>query len=167
MGIPKTSSGRECPRPHGQFLIPSCLGLSVDILGTLWCGMEVFLIFHNATNDQKTHIGEESTEPIDPLSWNSEQRSMFADDSDFTGYIGEFEVIDDHRGGKVVIQLNGRLNKTGVISPRFNVAVDSSEWLFFFLLKKAYRIITDLWITIFSPSSRELGRPIAPCPFIR
>ncbi|KAI9636022.1 ribosomal protein 22 of the small subunit [Dioszegia hungarica] len=43
------------------------------------------------------------------------------------GYIGEFEIIDDHRGGKVVIQLTGRLNKTGVISPRFNVAVDSIE----------------------------------------
>jgi small subunit ribosomal protein S15Ae len=45
------------------------------------------------------------------------------------GYIGEFEIIDDHRGGKVVIQLNGRLNKTGVISPRFNLSVDASEFL--------------------------------------
>ncbi|KAK8845340.1 40S ribosomal protein S22-A [Kwoniella newhampshirensis] len=43
------------------------------------------------------------------------------------GYIGEFEIIDDHRGGKIVIQLNGRLNKAGVISPRFNVPVDSIE----------------------------------------
>ena len=24
------------------------------------------------------------------------------------GYIGEFEEIDDHRGGKIVVQLNGR-----------------------------------------------------------
>ena len=45
----------------------------------------------------------------------------------YLGYIGEFEIIDDHRGGKVVIQLNGRLNKCGVISPRFNVPVDSIE----------------------------------------
>ncbi|ORX34593.1 ribosomal protein S8 [Kockovaella imperatae] len=43
------------------------------------------------------------------------------------GYIGEFEIIDDHRSGKVVIQLNGRLNKCGVISPRFNVGVDEIE----------------------------------------
>ncbi|GFZ43764.1 40S ribosomal protein S22 [Saitozyma sp. JCM 24511] len=43
------------------------------------------------------------------------------------GYIGEFEIVDDHRGGKIVIQLNGRLNKTGVISPRFNVTVDAIE----------------------------------------
>ena len=44
-----------------------------------------------------------------------------------SGYIGEFEIIDDHRSGKIVIQLNGRLNKCGVISPRFNVGVDSSR----------------------------------------
>ena len=40
------------------------------------------------------------------------------------GYIGEFEIIDDHRAGKIVVELNGRLNKCGVISPRFDVALD-------------------------------------------
>jgi small subunit ribosomal protein S15Ae len=43
------------------------------------------------------------------------------------GYIGEFEVIDDHRSGKVVIELTGRINKCGVISPRFDVAVSVSS----------------------------------------
>ncbi|KAL0083714.1 ribosomal protein S8 [Phycomyces blakesleeanus] len=43
------------------------------------------------------------------------------------GYIGEFEEIDDHRSGKIVIQLNGRLNKCGVISPRFNVKLTELE----------------------------------------
>ncbi|KAH6689070.1 ribosomal protein S8 [Plectosphaerella plurivora] len=43
------------------------------------------------------------------------------------GYIGEFEEIDDHRGGKIVVQLIGRLNKCGVISPRFNVKLDDME----------------------------------------
>ncbi|CAO3643167.1 unnamed protein product [Cunninghamella blakesleeana] len=43
------------------------------------------------------------------------------------GYIGEFEIIDDHRSGKIVIQLIGRLNKCGVISPRFNVHVAELE----------------------------------------
>ncbi|KAK9479275.1 ribosomal protein S8 [Lipomyces japonicus] len=43
------------------------------------------------------------------------------------GYIGEFEEVDDHRSGKIVVQLNGRLNKTGVISPRFNVRVGEIE----------------------------------------
>ncbi|KAJ3088666.1 40S ribosomal protein S15a [Quaeritorhiza haematococci] len=46
------------------------------------------------------------------------------------GYIGEFEIIDDHRSGKIVIQLIGRLNKCGVISPRFNVGLDDIEtWM--------------------------------------
>ncbi|KAJ1956055.1 40S ribosomal protein S22 [Dipsacomyces acuminosporus] len=46
------------------------------------------------------------------------------------GYIGEFEIIDDHRAGKIVIQLNGRLNKCGVISPRFPVKVtDIEQWV--------------------------------------
>lgn len=43
------------------------------------------------------------------------------------GYIGEFEEIDDHRSGKIVIQLNGRLNKCGVISPRFNIKLSELE----------------------------------------
>jgi ribosomal protein S8 len=42
------------------------------------------------------------------------------------GYIGEFEVIDDHRSGKIVVELIGRLNKCGVISPRFDVPVKVS-----------------------------------------
>ncbi|KAF7845672.1 hypothetical protein BT93_L1307 [Corymbia citriodora subsp. variegata] len=39
----------------------------------------------------------------------------------------EFEEIDDHRSGKIVIQLNGRINKCGVISPRFNVQLPQIE----------------------------------------
>ena len=39
------------------------------------------------------------------------------------GYIGEFEVVDDHRSGKIVVELIGRINKCGVISPRFDVEV--------------------------------------------
>ncbi|KAE9556755.1 hypothetical protein FO519_000161 [Halicephalobus sp. NKZ332] len=37
------------------------------------------------------------------------------------GYIGEFEVVDDHRAGKVVVNLTGRLNKCSVVSPRFDI----------------------------------------------
>jgi ribosomal protein S8 len=43
------------------------------------------------------------------------------------GYIGEFELVDDHRGGKIVVELTGRLNKTGVISPRYNIGVGELE----------------------------------------
>lgn len=45
----------------------------------------------------------------------------------FLGYIGEFEYVDDHRAGKIVVQLTGRLNKAAVISPRFNVGINEIE----------------------------------------
>lgn len=35
--------------------------------------------------------------------------------------------MDDHRSGKIVVELNGRLNKCGVISPRFDVGVKEIE----------------------------------------
>ena len=37
------------------------------------------------------------------------------------GYIDEFDIIDDHRAGKAVVNLTGRLDKYGVIGPRFDV----------------------------------------------
>lgn len=50
--------------------------------------------------------------------------------SPIAGYIGEFEIVDDHRSGKIVVNLNGRLNKCGVISPRFDVKLDEIEnWI--------------------------------------
>eukprot|EP01105_Mastigella_eilhardi_P012209 TRINITY_DN2800_c0_g1_i2.p2 TRINITY_DN2800_c0_g1~~TRINITY_DN2800_c0_g1_i2.p2 ORF type:complete len:147 (-),score=45.76 TRINITY_DN2800_c0_g1_i2:193-585(-) len=46
------------------------------------------------------------------------------------GYVGEFEVVDDHRAGKIIVQLNGRLNKCGVISPRFDLKLgDFDQWV--------------------------------------
>lgn len=46
------------------------------------------------------------------------------------GYIGEFEIIDDHRSGKIVVELIGRINKCGVISPRYDVQVgDIEQWV--------------------------------------
>jgi small subunit ribosomal protein S15Ae len=45
------------------------------------------------------------------------------------GYIGEFEIIDDHRSKKIVIELLGRINKVGVISPRYDLTVtDFEKW---------------------------------------
>ena len=43
------------------------------------------------------------------------------------GYIGEFEVVDDHRSGKIVVELLGRINKCGAISPRFDVSISELE----------------------------------------
>lgn len=49
------------------------------------------------------------------------------------GYIGEFEYIDDGRWGKIKVQLLGRINKIGVIKPRYPVKLreleEFPEWL--------------------------------------
>ena len=42
------------------------------------------------------------------------------------GYIGEFEIVDDHRAGKIVVNLTGRLNKCSVISPRLDIKLKVS-----------------------------------------
>jgi small subunit ribosomal protein S8 len=39
-----------------------------------------------------------------------------------SGYIGEFEFIDNGKGGLFRIQLLGKINKCGVIKPRFSVS---------------------------------------------
>jgi small subunit ribosomal protein S8 len=45
------------------------------------------------------------------------------------GYIGEFEFIDDGRGGKFRISLLGQVNAAGSIRPRFAVAKDEyGKW---------------------------------------
>ena len=45
------------------------------------------------------------------------------------GYIGEVEYIDDKRSGKFRVQLLGRINKCGVIKPRFPVKWrEIEEW---------------------------------------
>ncbi|EGR28175.1 hypothetical protein IMG5_181040 [Ichthyophthirius multifiliis] len=43
------------------------------------------------------------------------------------GYIGEYEIVDDHRSKKVVVELLGRINKCGVISPRYDVPLNDFE----------------------------------------
>jgi len=43
------------------------------------------------------------------------------------GYISEFEIVDDKRAGKIVVELNGRLNKCGVISPRYDLKINNFE----------------------------------------
>ncbi len=43
------------------------------------------------------------------------------------GYVGAFEFIDDGRAGKLIVQLLGRINKCGVIKPRFSVKASKLE----------------------------------------
>ncbi|XP_054527245.1 small ribosomal subunit protein uS8-like [Pan troglodytes] len=45
------------------------------------------------------------------------------------GYTGKSEITDDHRAGKTVVNLTGRLNKYGIISLRFDVQLkDLEKW---------------------------------------
>ncbi|XP_027627319.1 FERM and PDZ domain-containing protein 2 [Tupaia chinensis] len=43
------------------------------------------------------------------------------------GYVGEFEITDDHRVGNIAVTLSGKLNKCGVISPRFDVQLKDTQ----------------------------------------
>ena len=40
------------------------------------------------------------------------------------GYIGEFEVLEDKKGGQVKVKLIKRINDCGIIKPRFPVGFD-------------------------------------------
>ncbi|SVA64298.1 uncharacterized protein METZ01_LOCUS117152 [marine metagenome] len=45
------------------------------------------------------------------------------------GYVGEFEEIDDKRGGKFKIQLLAKITKCGAVTPRFKVKKDEyNHW---------------------------------------
>ena len=45
------------------------------------------------------------------------------------GYIGEFERVEDKRGGKFKINLSAKITKCGAITPRFKVKKDEYlEW---------------------------------------
>jgi len=58
------------------------------------------------------------------------------------GYINEFEYIDDHRSGKIVVELNGRINKCGVISPRYDLShTDVEDWVVRLLPSRLFGVI--------------------------
>merc|ERR1711904_215208 len=58
------------------------------------------------------------------------------------GYIGDFEFIDDHRAGKIILELKGRLNKCGCISPRYDVKVlDVEGWISRLLPSRLFGVI--------------------------
>ena len=44
------------------------------------------------------------------------------------GYISGFELIHDGRGGHFHLSLNGKINKCGVITPRFSVETNEMEY---------------------------------------
>jgi len=44
------------------------------------------------------------------------------------GYVGDYEQIEDGRGGYLKLNLLGKVNKCGVIKPRFPVTLDDYEY---------------------------------------
>jgi len=44
-----------------------------------------------------------------------------------SGYIGEFEFVDDGRSGKFRVQLLGRINRCGAVKPHFPVKAGETE----------------------------------------
>jgi len=61
------------------------------------------------------------------------------------GYVGEIELIDDGRAGKIRVQLLGRINKCGAIRPRFPIKYrEIEEW------EKQYLPARDIGIIIVS-----------------
>lgn len=58
------------------------------------------------------------------------------------GYVQEFSRIEDHRSGKLVVKLNGRLNKCRAMSPRYNLKVSNLEaWIANLLPSRQFGII--------------------------
>ncbi|MFH1327422.1 MAG: 30S ribosomal protein S8 [Candidatus Bathyarchaeota archaeon] len=64
------------------------------------------------------------------------------------GYVGEFEFIDDSRAGKFRVQLLGRINKCGVIKPRYSVKINKIEFF-----EKRFLPSKDLGVLIISSPS--------------
>ncbi len=66
------------------------------------------------------------------------------------GYLGNYEYIDDGRWGKIRVELLGRINKVGVIKPRFPVSYRElekmPEWL------RKYLASRDIGLLIISTS---------------
>ena len=58
------------------------------------------------------------------------------------GYIGEFEFLADPRAGKIVAEPNVRLNKCGVMSPRYDVcATEIEDWIGRLLPSRQFGVI--------------------------
>jgi small subunit ribosomal protein S8 len=71
------------------------------------------------------------------------------------GYVGEFEYIDDGRWGKIKVQLLGRVNKAGVIKPRFSVTYNELRSMPYWL--RRYLPSRDIGILVISTSKGVLS----------
>lgn len=63
------------------------------------------------------------------------------------GYIKDFKIVEDDKGDFVVVSLHGKINKCGVIKPRFSIKQDGFE-----KFEKRYLPAKDFGILIVSTS---------------
>jgi len=69
-----------------------------------------------------------------------------------SGYIGEFEFVDDGRSGKFKVQLLGRVNKCGAVKPRFSLSTDEFE-----VWEKRFLPSRDIGVLVVSTSQGVLS----------
>ncbi len=69
-----------------------------------------------------------------------------------SGYIGEFEFVDDGRSGKFKVQLLGRVNKCGAVKPRFSVSTAGFE-----MWEKRFLPSRDIGVLVVSTSQGVLS----------
>ncbi len=85
------------------------------------------------------------------------------------GYVGSFEEVEDLRGNKIILNLLGKINKCGVIKPRFPCQFDDFEkFEKRYLLAKGFGIIfvsTSQGLMIHSEAKEKKigGKLIAYC----
>ncbi len=83
---------------------------------------------HDITSDilsalkNSDHVGKK--EAVVPASKLAKEILMIFQKS---GYIGNFELIEDGRGNKFKVQLLGKINNCGSIRPRFSTKSDEYE----------------------------------------
>ncbi len=69
------------------------------------------------------------------------------------GYIKGFEVLDDHKGGAIVVELSGNINDCGAVRPRFSVKRTDYE-----RFEKRYLPARDFGILIVSTTQGVMSQ---------
>ncbi len=69
------------------------------------------------------------------------------------GYIKGFEYVEDHRGGKFIVELAGRINDCGAVRPRFSAKVTEFE-----KFEKRYLPARDFGILIISTTKGVMSQ---------
>ena len=69
------------------------------------------------------------------------------------GYIRGFEYVEDHRGGKFIVELAGRINDCGAVRPRFSAKVTEYE-----KFEKRYLPARDFGILIVSTTKGVMSQ---------